>query len=169
MNFVPQMPLVGTPVATITGRARRARAKALPRDDIRNLPFIRDVPKSEGGGRCFWSVAGTGDYGTDCELGHKLGQDYLAFVGQYHREVDVVLLGWIVEDMIALGLSPGPDFGKGVRIGFLHTVNGYALAAAHLLQNRASKHDAGVTMGVSKAPAFPQADDHGADVGRYGH
>lgn len=103
---------------------RKKPAKPLAPGDVRNLSFVKDVKGEE---RNFWATVSTGDYAKDCELGHLLADEYIAFVARFPTNGNVILLGWIVEAMMKR-----PDDGHGLRIGFLHTVNSYAIAASCL-------------------------------------
>jgi hypothetical protein len=83
------------------------------------LPFVHDAtPGADDAGRNFWHVAGTGDYGLDCELGTGMAHRAIA----YMRENNVPhLLTWVVESMIERG-----DF-SGIEVGFLQTIASAAI------------------------------------------
>jgi hypothetical protein len=88
------------------------------------------------GGFDYWCVENTGDYSADCEKGRALGEEYLAFIGQYPTNGNATLLQSIVDSMIARRREPSTSWGRyttGIEIGFLSAVNGYALAMARLL------------------------------------
>jgi hypothetical protein len=101
-------------------------ANAKKMADIAALSFVasRDgkalpKPTKNQERRCFWNVAGTGDYDQDCKLGQQLALEYLAF-----EEADKGgpgnLLHMIVSDM------PRPL--TGAEKGFLIMVS-YAAGA----------------------------------------
>jgi len=125
------------PVVADAPRKRASRAKLHSQaDPLTLLSFVKDLPK-RGTGRDFWAVNSTGDYAQDCLLGHAMAAEYLSHVGQ-GTNGDVVLLGWIVEAMIERALKEGsPEISRGLRIGFLHTVNQHAIAAARLFPRSA--------------------------------
>ena len=79
----------------------------------------REKPEAGKPPRHFWLVKATGDYGADCDLGTRLGLEYLAY--QNTREGSY--LQHIVADM--------PRNLTGVEIGFLAMVSFAAGAGAH--------------------------------------
>lgn len=91
-----------------------------------DLSFMRTLTRAEGGGIHYWDVATTGSYGTDCERGRNLGEEYLAYIGKHPTNFNLTLLTCIVLDM-----ADHPA--KGLKVGFLATVNQYAMAAAKVM------------------------------------
>lgn len=87
-------------------------------DPIAKLSFVGDRKNRKPGEfpRCWWHVKPSGDYGADCELGTRLGLEYLAFLETHERSC----LQHIVRDM--------PRKLTGVEIGFLTMVS-YAAGA----------------------------------------
>jgi hypothetical protein len=90
------------------------------------LPFVRDNQKEERASgsapRCFWSVAPTGNYRTDCTTGvgyAALAADYMTAARSPH------LLAWVVSDMMALRREP-----SGIEVGFI-SVFGRLATEAH--------------------------------------
>jgi hypothetical protein len=79
--------------------------------------------------RCFWNVAGTGDYNQDCKIGEQLALEYLAF--EEAEEDGGGNLQMIVGDM------PRPL--TGVEIGFLIMVS-LAAGAGAAEARRVAKH-----------------------------
>jgi hypothetical protein len=95
------------------------------RTDTQPPSFFGMREKSEPGKypRHFWRVKPTGDYGADCEIGTRLGLEYLA----YQNSHEASCLQHIVEDM--------PRDLTGVEIGFLTIVAHAAVAG----ENRAEE------------------------------
>jgi hypothetical protein len=101
--------------------------KAKKNTGIAALPFVADrdgktlpMPIKDQLPRCFWNVAGTGDYGQDCKIGQRLALEYLAL-----EEADKGGCGhlqMIVADM--------PRALTGVEVGFLMMVSLAAGAGA---------------------------------------
>jgi hypothetical protein len=83
--------------------------------------------KTHSGGIQYWNVASTGNYFDDCELGKKLGREYLDYVGRHLMNGNSKLLGWIVCDMVSTATA------KGLILGFMGSINEHAMAAAGLL------------------------------------
>jgi hypothetical protein len=91
---------------------RGEKTEQQPRDLIADLPCVKE-PEKPGGGRNFWTVRRTGDYGWDCILGQGLAERVLRTIEQgAHHE----LLRNIVADMVR-----GGTFG-GVEVGFMGVV-----------------------------------------------
>ena len=93
--------------------ARRFRSPVA--DPLAELSFVGDRVNSRPHQfpRCFWTVKATGNYGEDCQIGHKLALEYLAM-----EEADVGGPGhlqMIVQDM--------PRELTGIEIGFLTMVS----------------------------------------------
>lgn len=83
---------------------------------IARLSFV--VSRRGQKGRCFWSVAATGDYSHDCKIGEGLALEYLAY--EEADEDGPGHLPQIVADM--------PRTLTGVEVGFLSIV-AYAAGA----------------------------------------
>lgn len=102
-----------------------------PRYDA--LSFVMLKPE---GGFNYWAFEPSGDYSADCDKGRELGQEYLAFVGQYPTNGNATLLHCIVDSMMAGRREPATKWGRyttGLEIGFLSAVNGYAMATATII------------------------------------
>lgn len=97
------------------------------------LSFVTDAKNigSKRGGYCHWHVNPTGNYTDDCELGAKLANEYLLFIGQWPTYGNRTLLTCIIRDIIDLAKAGSPW--SGVHVGFLSNVNGYAMTAAHAI------------------------------------
>ncbi|UXN69930.1 hypothetical protein N8A98_22425 [Devosia neptuniae] len=92
-----------------------------------------------GGGFDYWNVESTGDYSADCELGRRLGVEYLEYIGLHPTNGNVSLLGCIVDSMMARRREPHTSYGRhatGVEIAFLATVNGYAMATSKVVTDQ---------------------------------
>jgi hypothetical protein len=118
------------------GKVRKARENAAlpPRSDA--LSFVTKR-KGKGGGFDYWNVDSTGDYSADCELGRRLGEEYLAFIGAHPTYGNGTLLHCIVDSMMSRRREPSTHWGRhvsGVEIGFLSAVNRYAMAAARIVK-----------------------------------
>jgi hypothetical protein len=90
------------------------------------LPFVRDSRDDERASgaapRCFWSVAPSGNYRTDCGTGAhyaSLAVDYMSATRSPHMR------GWVVADMMALQRSH-----SGIEVGFA-SVFGRLATEAH--------------------------------------
>lgn len=97
----------------------RAAAEGMPKAQYPS--FVADRPRAKAGqgGRCWWSVNPTGDYGKDCKTGEALALEYLA----YEERTGAPDLPMIVKDM--------PRDFTGVEVGFLTTVSVAAEAGAN--------------------------------------
>lgn len=98
-----------------------------------DLSFVVRKPKGQGGGFDYWNVESTGDYGHDCYLGRRLGEEYLAYIGKRPTNGNATLLHCIVDSMMSRRSEPSTHWGRhatGIEIGFLAAVNGYAMATA---------------------------------------
>ncbi|MDR9808225.1 hypothetical protein [Rhizobium hidalgonense] len=90
------------------------------------LSFIER--RESGGGYNYWaSVPAAGSYSEESEIGGRLAKEFLTFIGNYHNNGNGSLLGSIMIDMDQNGAS------RGLKIGFLNTINKYAMGAAYLL------------------------------------
>jgi hypothetical protein len=94
------------------------------------LPFVT-VRKPKGSGFCYWDVKPTGDYGADCNTGHALVEEYLAYIGANPTYGNGTLLTCIVREMIDQAKDGHPW--SGVHVGFLAEVNRYAMTTARLV------------------------------------
>ena len=90
--------------------------------DVLSLSFVTDERPGNGSPRCFWNVKPTGDYTADCEKGHELALEAVAFIRQDRSGLSTHLLGWIVGDM------PRGKEMTDIEVGFLY---GFAHMAAH--------------------------------------
>ena len=95
------------------------------------LSFVKRR-KPKVGGFDYWSISPSGHYTADCEAGRLLAVEYLAFIGNYPTVGNATLLNCIVRDMIEHAKS-GNDW-SGVHLGFIRTINEYAMAAAVTLK-----------------------------------
>lgn len=107
--------------------ARVLRSKKQQAHEADDLSFMeRKVPA--GTGINYWKVQGTGNYTADCERGHQLAREYLAYIGKHPTNGNATLLGCIVNGIIQRVHVNGRL--SGIEIGFLAEVNGYAMAFA---------------------------------------
>lgn len=94
------------------------------------LPFVHDATKSERRSgmpsRDFWSVASTGDYLKDRELGQRYARAALDYIDRHDLPV---LLPWTVRDMA----RRGGNF-TGIESGFLSIFSRHAVAALRLIR-----------------------------------
>ncbi|MBY3243771.1 hypothetical protein HFO16_20695 [Rhizobium laguerreae] len=99
------------------------------------LSFIER--RKSGGGYNYWAnVPAASCYADECEIGGRLAEEFLTFIGKYHNNGNGALLGPIVIDMDKNGA------GRGHKIGFMNTISKYAMGAAYLLhaENHAPEH-----------------------------
>ncbi|MGO6982781.1 hypothetical protein [Rhizobium leguminosarum] len=90
------------------------------------LSFIER--RQSGGGYNYWAnVPAASSYADECEIGGRLAEEFLTFIGKYHNNGNGALLGPIVIDMDKNGAGPG------YKIGFMNTISKYAMGAAYLL------------------------------------
>ncbi|MGO6875575.1 hypothetical protein ACCS85_27605 [Rhizobium ruizarguesonis] len=90
------------------------------------LSFIER--RQSGGGYNYWAnVPAASSYADECEIGGRLAEEFASFIGKYHNNGNGALLGSIVIDMEKNGA------GRGHKIGFLNTINKYAMGAAYFL------------------------------------
>ncbi|PWI54504.1 hypothetical protein B5K03_10055 [Rhizobium phaseoli] len=83
--------------------------------------------RAMGGGYNYWAnVPPASSYTEDCEIGQRLAEEFIQFIGAYHNYGNATLLGSIVADMEKNGA------GRGHKIGFLNTINKYAMGGAYL-------------------------------------
>ena len=102
-----------------------------PREDELSFVTWRREGRKRMGGYNYWTVAPTGRHGDDCETGHRLAEEYLAFIGKCPTNGNHTLLTCIVRDMIDQASKGAPW--SGVHVGFLAGVNGHAMAMAATL------------------------------------
>ena len=98
------------------------------RDDA--LSFI-ERRKPMGSGFNYWDVKPSGNYGEDCDTGHALAEEYLAYIGTNPTYGNGTLLTCIVHEMIDQAKDGHPW--SGVHVGFLAGINRYAMAAAQIV------------------------------------
>ncbi|OAV50944.1 hypothetical protein A6U98_07925 [Rhizobium sp. WYCCWR10014] len=121
------------------------RIASLPVD---TLSFIERC--QSGGGYNYWAnVPAASSYADDCEIGGRLAEEFLTFIGKYHNNGNGALLGPIVIDMDKNGAS------RGHKIGFMNTINKYAMGAAYLLhaENHAPEHPWNKCRRLGREPA----------------
>jgi hypothetical protein len=98
------------------------------------------VTREEGrSGFNYWAVEGSGSYILDHAEGRKLGDEFLAFIGQHPTYGNATLLSCIVDSMMRVRSKPNTSWGKhttGLEIGFLAVVNEYAMASAALVGSK---------------------------------
>ncbi|MBY3344890.1 hypothetical protein [Rhizobium laguerreae] len=93
----------------------------------RALSFVKK--NIEGGGYNHWAgVPATENYALDCRTGVALAEEFISFIGKYHTYGNGSLLGSIVIDMEKNGAT------RGHKIGFMNTINKYAMAGGYLSQ-----------------------------------
>ncbi|NKK79747.1 hypothetical protein [Rhizobium leguminosarum] len=98
------------------------------------LSFIER--RKSGGGYNYWAnVPPAGSYSEECEIGGRLAEEFASFIGKYHNNGNGALLGSIVIDMEKNGAS------RGHKIGFLNTINKYAMGAAYFLHADAQESE----------------------------
>jgi hypothetical protein len=93
---------------TLTGKVD----KTVPAK-IAALPFVRNPKRGEKGGRCFWSVKPSGDYGEDCAQGRAYAKLVLPLL-KYN--VGPWIVSSVVDDMIKAGSR------NGVVLGFVREI-----------------------------------------------
>ncbi|MBX4895410.1 MULTISPECIES: hypothetical protein [Rhizobium] len=92
---------------------------------LNTLSFIEK--RAVGGGYNYWAnVPPAASYTEECEIGQRLAEEFIQFIGAYHNYGNATLLGSIVVDMEKNGA------GRGLKIGFLNTINKYAMGGAYL-------------------------------------
>ncbi|MGO7836929.1 hypothetical protein [Rhizobium johnstonii] len=98
------------------------------------LSFIER--RQSGGGYNYWAnVPAASSYADECEIGGRLAEEFASFIGKYHNNGNGALLGSIVIDMEKNGA------GRGHKIGFLNTINKYAMGAAYFLHADAQESE----------------------------
>lgn len=106
-----------------THRKPRPQPAPHPADD---LSFMR--LKKKGGGIDYWTVKASGNYGADCETGHVLAKEYIAYLAKHPTNGNAYLLGDIVHDM--MGQAKSGEGWSGIHVTFLRDVNVYAMSMA---------------------------------------
>lgn len=92
-----------------------------------SLSFIKKNT-GKGGGYDYWAnVPTVGSYSADTEMGRRLAEEFIAYIGKYHNVANATLLGSI---MLAMEASAT----RGHKIGFMNTINKYAMAGGYLSQ-----------------------------------
>jgi len=105
--------------ASTKSRCRSQKSEPIP---LHTMPFCRrlDDKKDPAYPMDFWAIKCTGDYGFDCALGAQLAKDYLNYViRQEDPERLTNSLALIVNSMV----QHGPEYARGVRIGFLNVIS----------------------------------------------
>ncbi|MGO7634453.1 hypothetical protein [Rhizobium leguminosarum] len=98
------------------------------------LSFIER--RQSGGGFNYWAnVPAASSYADECEIGGRLAEEFLTFIGKYHNNGNGALLGSIAIDM------EKNSAGRGHKIGFLNTINKYAMGAAYFLHADAQESE----------------------------
>ena len=119
-------------VIKFRGKTAKAISPCLAYDA---LSFIKGR-KPKGGGHDYWSVLPSGNYPADCETGRFLATEYLTFIGNYPTVGNATLLNCIVREMVEKA-TIGKGW-SGVHLGFIRTVNEFAMATAVMAQARGS-------------------------------
>ena len=92
-----------------------------------SISFIKLIGK--GRGYNYWADVSAGSgYGDDCATGERLAGEFIAFIAANPTNGNSSLLGSIMIDMSANGAT------KGHKIGFMNTINKYAMAGGYLAQ-----------------------------------
>jgi len=110
------------------GEIKKPVANSLHHADA--LSFMRRLQPA-GSGIDYWAVADSGKYPLDYQMGQRLGNEYLEFVGNHPTLGNANLLGWIVADMARTLDHRGRIDAS--ALGFLKVVNEYAIAAAAIM------------------------------------
>ncbi|WET74122.1 hypothetical protein [Rhizobium croatiense] len=92
-----------------------------------SLSFIGKKGRETGGYDYWANVPSSGSYSADADLGRRLAEEFIAFIGKYPNVGNGTLLGSI---MLAMEASAT----RGHKIGFMNTVNKYAMAGGYLSQ-----------------------------------
>ena len=116
-----------TQVRTKASRKGKRFDHPHPADDLSFMePSIR-----RGKGIEYWLVSPTGNYTEDCEIGSRLADEYLTYIGQHPTNFNATLLTSIVREMIDRA-KDGAEW-SGVHVGFLAGVNRMAMALARMI------------------------------------
>ncbi|MER9169494.1 hypothetical protein NKI12_19350 [Mesorhizobium australicum] len=117
----------------LLAKYREKPSRRKPAHPANDLSFMRPR-RPKGTGIDYWVVEGTGTYGADCDKGHQLAEEYLAYAGEHSTYGNATLLGSIVNDMLIRCKETGKL--SGIEIAFLGHVNRHAVAAAVVLGGR---------------------------------
>jgi hypothetical protein len=123
----------GTVTNVVQLRSNPRRKEPHPADD---LSFMKRR-KPRGTGIDYWVVETTGDYGSDCQKGRVLADEYLEYIGEHPTYGNLTLLHDIVGDMLK-ALRPDGRL-PGTAIGFLSAVNAAATLSAVLMPQAVKK------------------------------
>ncbi|MBY5338726.1 hypothetical protein HFN08_00055 [Rhizobium leguminosarum] len=114
-----------TPAETALDDAETDRAARIVSPSLDTLSFVER--RAMGGGYNYWAnVPPAASYTEECEIGHRLAEEFIKFIGAYHNYGNATLLGSIVIDMEKNGAA------RGNKIGFFNTINKYAMGGAYL-------------------------------------
>ncbi len=106
-------------------------AKATPADDLSAcLSFVERRP--DGNGYDYWAVQTSGSYSADCDLGRKLGEQFLTFIGEHATNGNATLLGCIVGSMVDNAAAGRRS--RGAEVAFMARINEYAMAVAVVVE-----------------------------------
>ena len=109
----------------------RTEVKFVKSPSLGALSFVKKIGK--GKGYNYWTdVEATGSYSEDCKIGRASAEEFIAFIGKYHNDGNARILGSIVIDMEKNGAT------KGHKIGFLNTINEYAMIGGYLEASQGS-------------------------------
>ena len=92
------------------------------------LSFVKRRKPKGGGGFDYWSISSSGNYSADCDEGKAFAAEYLTFIGKNPTVGNATLLNCIVREMVEHA-SSGKGW-SGVHLGFIRTINEYAMATA---------------------------------------
>ncbi|PWE53925.1 hypothetical protein DEM27_23730 [Metarhizobium album] len=109
------------------GEIKKPVANSVPHADV--PPFMRRL-QPIASGFSYWAVADSGKYQLDYQMGQRLGNEYVDFVGNHPTLGNANLLGWIVNVMARTRDHNGKIDAS--ALGFLKVVND-AMAAAAIL------------------------------------
>lgn len=91
-----------------------------------DLSFMRR--KKKGGGIDYWTVKASSSYSADCETGHVLAKEYIAYLAKHPTNGNAYLLGNIVHDVMEQAKS-GKGW-NGIHTTFFRDINVYAMSMA---------------------------------------
>jgi hypothetical protein len=95
------------------------------------LSFVTRNPAKIGGFN-YWNVATTGNWSGDCEMGAKLGAEFLTFLGKHPTNGNATLLGCIVTSMV--DNATAGHRARGAEVAFMKQINDYAMAVAVVVE-----------------------------------
>lgn len=110
------------------GEIRKPVANSIHHADA--LSFMRRLQPA-GSGIDYWAVADSGKRALDFQMGQRLGNEYLEFIGNHSTAGNAGLLGLIVEGMARTVDHKGRIDAS--ALGFLRVVNDYAMATAAIM------------------------------------